>query len=858
MSDPNAERWQRIKTILDSVLETPIAEREAALRRLCGNDDGLRDEVQSLLAFEEASDHVNAVAGVRIGAWMLHREIGRGGMGAVFLAERADNEYRQQAAIKLIAEGYDARLLGTRLREERQILAALAHPNIALLLDGGTTAGGQPYLVMEYIEGTPVDVYCREKSLNVDERLRLFLQVCDAVQHAHLRLVVHRDIKPSNILVGSDGIPKLLDFGIAKLLAPDQQADSNTTASIGARLMTPRYASPEQLRGDVVLLTSDVYSLGVVLFELLAECSPYRADAADLPAMIHAVCTEEPFALSRAAGLTRKQRQRYSGDLENILAKAMQKQPADRYQTVERLADDIRRYFECKPVSARPATLRYRAMRFLRRHRIAVAAAAAVFFTLAAGVTGIYVQRRAAERRFAELRQLARLVMFEYQDALADVPGATGVRHRMIQDSLSYLDRLSQEASSDVALLTEVASGYRRIGDLQGNTFGSNLGDAAAAITSYRRALGILENLPAGDRQKLISELAAVHARIGNAQWEQGFADQAHSSYQVVLQLRERLAADPKQRLGLASAYGMLGDVAGNPNFPNLGEPRRALQLYEKSLAIVTELHREQPANRELWNARWISLTKVSTARKYLGDAKGAEQSAREALEQAKQMLAAQPKSARAVRAVSSCRLHLIDALLDLGENVEAVSTARLRLQADEELLAADPNDQRSRRFVQMGQRYLARALAAAGSAEEAVTHGQNALRQAEQEMRGSPANGQAALDVAACHEELGRTLMQKRAHVAARLHFDHAASVLEQQVNRNPANIQARLDFASVLERIADNELTAIKRDTAAAMYQRAAREVEKALQARPTNELAQRALNALRKKLATLSASR
>jgi eukaryotic-like serine/threonine-protein kinase len=417
------ERWQQAKEILHAALDRAPAERTAFLDEACAADAELRAEVVSLLRYEaEAEDFsltaetqrsldepassapllspdaptlfagpapplrqqtINEVAGQRIGRYQLLRELGQGGMGTVYLAARAD-DFRQQVALKLVKPrlgllpGTSADVL-TRFRNERQILAALNHPNIARLLDGGATADGLPYLVMEYIEGQPLDTYCNEHQLSTGERLKLFRQVCSAVHYAHQHLVIHRDLKPSNILVTKDGTPKLLDFGIAKLLTPDLAAQTLHETAPEHRLLTPAYASPEQVRGELLTAASDVYSLGVLLYELLTGHSPYRR--IDLPPhlLLRVVCEEEPERPSTSTELNetggRKGRSALRGDLDNIVLQALHKEPARRYASVEQLSEDIRRHLARLPVSARRDTLLYRTSRFIRRNRAAALAA---------------------------------------------------------------------------------------------------------------------------------------------------------------------------------------------------------------------------------------------------------------------------------------------------------------------------------------------------------------------------------------------------------------------------------------------------------------------------------------------------
>jgi serine/threonine-protein kinase len=403
------DRWNRLQSLFEGAVALQSFDREAYLDSHCSDDPELRSQVESLIAASESASNalggaVRAVArdlarplesGQRIGPWELMREVGHGGMGAVFLARRADGEYQAEVAVKLIGGPRTAEHL-RRFRAERQILASLDHPNIARMLGGGTTADGIPWVAMEYIDGIPLDRYCQEHRLAIDARLAIFRDVCRAVRYAHQHLVVHRDLKPGNILVSADGTAKLLDFGIAKLLAPGD-ADASQTGT-AMRLLTPAYASPEQLRGGAITVATDVYGLGVVLFLLLTGKLPHDVAGKSLAEIERLVCEEPPPRPSSLVPVRDSRRLR--GDLDTIVLMALQKDPRRRYESVERLADDIERHLTARPVLARGETTAYRLGRFLRRHRTAVVVASAAVLMLAAfGVTmGIQARRLAVER----------------------------------------------------------------------------------------------------------------------------------------------------------------------------------------------------------------------------------------------------------------------------------------------------------------------------------------------------------------------------------------------------------------------------------------------------------------------------
>ena len=533
----NSENWQKVEELLNQVLEIEPARRGAFLAKI--GADNLRREVESLLACDAETDGFLASPAIafsndffdddelpdtlinqEIGNYKIIRELGRGGMGAVYLGERSDGKFAQAVAVKLLKRELNTADIRRRFRHERQILAALAHPNIARLLDAGTTDDGLPFLVMEYVEGLPVDEFCDEQNLDLNERLKIFRMICDAVAFAHRNLIVHRDLKPSNILVTTDGIPKLLDFGISKLLTPEYESDSeHTVTKLGA--MTPEYASPEQLRGESVTTATDVYSLGVILYELLTAHRPFELKKHSAEEIIQAVCNTEPERPSSVVSrpfsneerkATEQNRQPATnngrrtkllkGDLDNIVLKSLKKEPHRRYSSVEQFAEDIRRHLADLPVLARPDTPLYRATKFINRNRIAVLAGLLIFLSLLGGVAAtVWQARRAeanqarAEKRFNDVRRLSNALLFELSPKIERLPGATEAREILVNRALEYLDSLAQEAEGDLVLQSELASAYEKIGDLQGNPANPNFVDYDAAIRSYEKARAIRLNL---------------------------------------------------------------------------------------------------------------------------------------------------------------------------------------------------------------------------------------------------------------------------------------------------------------------------------------------------------------------------
>jgi eukaryotic-like serine/threonine-protein kinase len=595
------ESWRRVRQILEQVLEVAPERRSVYLEEVCAGDKVLRREVEALIAADQqagtgflagsaveastilaAAEELVSLAGTRIGPYQIVEEIGHGGMGTVYRAVRADDQYRKEVAIKVVRGGLGDEFRLHRFLAERQILANLDHANIARLLDGGATEDGRPYVVMEYVEGRPIDEYCDQGKLPVPERLKLFRTVCSAVAYAHQRLVIHRDLKPANILVTKDNEPKLLDFGIAKILDPEDTGVDQTVTVM--RLMTPEYASPEQVRGEPITTASDVYSLGVVLYGLLTGRRPY-GPASRLPRdIVQAVIETEPekpsasvtraeTVTARAVSETRdevpeKLQRRLRGDLDNIVLKALRKEPERRYASVEQFSEDIRRHLEGLPVIARPDTFFYRSGKFVKRHKASVAAAITVLLTLIVGlaitVHETYIaraERAKAELRFNDVRKLANSLLFEVHDAIQTLPGATPARKLIVDRALQYLDALAKEAKGDLSLQRELGAAYEKVGDVQGGFRSSNLGDVPGSIASYRKSLAIRQVVVAADPENVAAEreLITSHGKLSDALM--GAGDRAGSLDQLhqLLPIAERLsAADPKNladRRNLAGAY---------------------------------------------------------------------------------------------------------------------------------------------------------------------------------------------------------------------------------------------------------------------------------------------------------------
>ena len=631
------ERWQQIKAVLEGALEREGSERASFVEAACQGDDELRREVESLAASEtEIGDFIETpvfrirldeveplAVGQRIGAWRIVREIGRGGMGAVYLAERADQEFEQRVAIKVVRRGMDTDEIVRRFRSERQILAHLDHPNIAKLFDGGTTEDGRPYFVMEHVEGRPIDQFCAERKLPVRERLELFRQACAAIHFAHQNLIVHRDLKPANILVTADGVPKLLDFGIAKLLDPTQ--DPLALTRLDLRPMTPEYASPEQVRGEPITTASDVYSLGVLLYRLLTGQRPYRPTT-DHQALADAICKTEPVrpssVIARAGEVkppdaeTRLLRRQLAGDLDNIVLMAMRKDPQRRYASADQLSNDIERHLQGLPVIARKDTLGYRTRKFVGRHKVGVPVVAATLLLIVGfsiTVTLLWQRsERARERAQAVLGFLEEL--FSAPDPKKSRGEAITVQEMLDQGAREMDRSFTAQPEVRADLMSTIGKAYLGLGswdqakqsfavalDLHRKTHRQDdpriaddlhnlasalrhLGNDSAAEPLIRQALDLQRQR--GDTKSIdyargVTNLAAILEAKGDL-------DQAERLNQEALAIKKALPKVYDQ--DIAVSLNNLGNVA-----QERGDFSTAQNYYQESLTIRRRLAKGQP-----------------------------------------------------------------------------------------------------------------------------------------------------------------------------------------------------------------------------------------------------------------------
>lgn len=744
----DAVRWQRIKSLLAQALELPAEQRQAFVDAQAGGDADLQSDLRELLAIAQgsgglldmaASDlNVDALetradpswAGRRVGPWQLVSRLGSGGMGDVWLAQRADGAYDQQAAVKLMRDRLGRSTSEARFRLERQILAGLDHPNLARLLDGGITDDGVPYLVMELVRGEPLDAYCRRRELPLPARLQLFRTLCQVVHYAHGQGVIHRDLKPANILVTENSVVKLVDFGIAKQVS----APAPETAT-ALRVMTPEFASPEQVSGASITPASDIFSLGVVLYRLLTDESPYPSAASGGYELIKAICDTEPVAPSRR--LPRLMRRPLKGDLDAVVLKALRKRPEHRYASAELLADDVFRHLEGLPVKARDGAWSYRAGRFVLRHRTAVGATLVANLVLVAGLGfAAYeayeanVQRARAQRHFDDVRQIANVFIFDIEKDLAKLPGSLDVRKRLVSTALTYLKQLAGEAAHEPGLAREIGTAYRQVGDVQGLPFGPNLGDPAGARESYDQARALLEPLVRGrpvDRVaqrelvKLYKSLGALDDSLGKAE------DGERVLREGIAQAEDLVRAEPGERLQerlLAAMHGQLsqlkfysGDLPGYEKEANFeyrwladaikrdpqdekslldlsinldlkgqflaqrsdsdADGREALDAFQQALALQQRLLDRKPHDVNVMQTLATEHTNVGTTFERLNDFGAAAQSLREAIKLQRMLADRDPADLDARTSTAVALTNLSGVLRDQGDAAASAQAAR-------------------------------------------------------------------------------------------------------------------------------------------------------------------------------------
>ena len=863
-----SERWARIKELFDAAVDLNPDSRAALLDRECGEDQALREEIEDLIKSDALTagfiekpalrvprdlfpDRIaDRLAGQQFGSYKLIREIGRGGLGTVYLAARADDQYQKEVAIKVIRRGLDTDDIVRRFRNERQILAQLDHPNIARLIDGGTTQEGLPYFVMEHVNGEPIIAYCQANALSAIDRLKLFRKVCAAVTYAHQNLVIHRDLKPSNILVTREGVPKLLDFGIAKLLTATDELFTETTPAL--RIMTPEYASPEQVKGEKITTTSDVYSLGVILYELLTGQRPYRVTTRNRDEIARAITEQEPERPSTAVSRTMtgnpkselRNPKLLRGDLDNIVMMAMRKEPTRRYTSAAQLSDDIRRYFDGLPVIARKDTLWYRTGKFVRRHKVGVAAAALIASSLIVGIIATFWQARRAtqqrdraERRFADVRKLSNALLFDIAPKIERLEGSTEARKSLVQRALEYLDSLANESAENSALQSELAAAYEKVGELQGAPRKPNLNEFAGAIASYEKARNIrkrlLETNPDNwnDRERLaidLSSLSSIRLWINDMGGSLEDARSASAAYEILLTKRpsspELQVAAAESDLNLANAYYYNDQLA---------------QVYsplKKALAVLESLRQLDPDNPEILRLLGRGHTILSMTLSWDGKQKEGEDEMAKAFAIYEPLLEKHPQD-------SVIRQGLLNACIQssqLFEDSDPERSFRLLLKARElaeRSIAVDAVNIQARQNLAKVDSGLGVIALVLGKTEEAVAYLQQSSLAFSELDRSDSNHRSYKYDEGRVLSYLGQAKYRDHEPDQALAAYAKAIAIFEEIIRADPGNNSSARKMSTVYQCIGD-----VHRDLA-----NGASEDERRGQRQAAKESYQRALNIL-----------
>jgi serine/threonine protein kinase len=804
----DSEFWSRVDAVFAAAVElgADAGARAALLARETGGDPALASEVGSLLDAHDRSGGVLSppadtvdrpaatAAGTVVGAYRLVEKIGEGGMGDVYRAERADGVFGRAVAVKVTRGGVDPEL-AARFRTERQILATLQHPHVVTLLDGGTMTDGRAYLVMELVDGEPITAYCTARRLDLEARLALFRQVCAAAHYAHRHGVVHRDLKPANVLVTADGVPKVLDFGVAKLLAAEP-GGGHTVPGVLPGPLTPNYASPEQLRGLPVTTASDVYALGVLLYELIAGARPYETTGQPIDRVIDLVVRTVPARPSEARATGSRavtwERGRLRGDLDAITLKAIAKEADARYASAEQLADDVARFVARQPVVAREPSAWYLLRKLASRHRVAaVAGALAVAGVLTALGVALWQrqeaerERRLAETRLADVRALANTLIFTIHDAIVPLPGSTPVRRTIVAEALGYLERLQRDAGEDLHLRFELAGAYQRIASVLGYPQAANLGDREGAIKALRQAEALIEaqarhpDAPIDTVDRYIGierQLATLYKVVGR-EAEATAAGAAALRRAEDLQARHPGQARPRQLLANA-----LFEVAWGTS-----DARASLPIWQRTGALYQGLLDERPDDLD-------AMRNVALVEKYLGgryerlrDTPSALRHYQRALDLDERRLAQRPGDPQARLDVTIDLANVASAHEALGD-LERGLPLRLRaIEMRRALAAADPQNTLIGGRLGRSLAALARIESLTGRLDQASAHLDEALPMLRKSAASAPADRTLQAELSAA---LG---------TRAQLEAQRGSRASSCRAYREAAGILARADAASV-----------------------------------------------------------
>jgi tetratricopeptide (TPR) repeat protein len=709
------ERLQQIRHLFETLITLAPVPRRLAIWDARKRDPILAIEAERLVAaYEHDTDFLDEpinlppalagtagaiddadLTGTRIGAYEVLREIGRGGMGTVYEGVRTDGSFRMRVAIKILRATLMTQSVRERFRREQQILAGLDHPGIARILDGGTTPAGRPYFVMEYIEGTRIDRYCQDRAPALDERLNLFRQVGEAVQYAHDRLIVHRDLKPANILVTAGGNVKLLDFGIAKLLSDPSTPQPGGAAS--ALLLTPEYASPEQVLGRTITTATDVYLLGLLLYELLADVHPFRQAGQAPHETMRAICQSEPRKPSTVAS-SNKMRRQLRGELDNVVLMALQQEPVRRYSSVGRFCDDIERYSAGLPVRAHGDRLGYRAAKFLRRHTLAVAAILVVIASLGAGVIVSLAEARRVQQEQRKLRSLVTTLLFDLHDGIHSLAGSGPARRLVLSTAQTYLEALSRESGNDVPLQRELATAYEKTGDLLHEAIGTTAD--TSALDSYRKALQLRKALArqAGSTPETQRELAFSVSKVGDGHFFHGETKEALDDYANALNLAQPLVQTAPAD---AASRKVLGYIQNRRCIvlASAGDVRNATEACQASIANLEQALETLSSDNLVRRTLAATYATFGNLQAHLNHIPDGLNDLRRAEVMFDALAAEQPNDVDYRRRIAYTQLYMAQALVkqaDQRDRAAGLAAYSKAVTSMETLVSIDPSDAKS------------------------------------------------------------------------------------------------------------------------------------------------------------------
>lgn len=768
------EEWSKIKSVFNQILDLSEDEYESFLANY---DQNIRSEVRELLKSHKKAENFIAepalvdlgitddiLIGKQIDNYRIIEKIGAGGMGNVYLAERLNSDFKQKVALKIIKRGMDSEAIIKRFATERKILSRLKHPNIAELLDGGISSEGQPYFVMEFIDGKSVTAYCRENNVSLEKRLKIFRQISLAVEYAHRNLIIHRDLKPSNILVTNEGIPKLLDFGIAKLLS-DEESEITITQN---KIFTPEYASPEQILSKPVTTSADTYSLGIILYEILSGGRPYQTSGKTYDEIVKIVCDSPITRPSEAITKTNsfetqeqnifsKEAKSISGDLDNIVLKTLRKEPAERYGSVQQLAEDIERYLKGLPVLARPQTLKYRFEKYVKRHKAGVLAAGLVLVSLIGGtsiatwqaITAKRAQNH-AEMRFNQVREIANTVLFDYYDKVKELPGTIELRQKMVSDTVKYLDNLAAEDDNYISLKRELVKAYDKVSEVQFGLVNGNIGDSSGALESAKKALELAKQVAESPDSNL-----------------------------------EDLQILGDMYISVAGGYGETGDLAADVEYK-----KKAIEIYEK-------IYSEKPDDVTAENNLAKGYFYIATPMKFIGDSKGAIENLQKSALMYEKLSQQVPNDPKYIRNIALSYKYLSPLYIRESNFEEALKISQKSVEIDESRLKTNPSDFQIKYDLSRSYFAVAESLTEEGNLDQAEEFSQKSLDLVKEVSQANPKNFYYQDSTAIALKNFAEIKYKQKQFSKAQETIEEAIKLWEITINRDQTDVFSRAFLA-------------------------------------------------------------